>query len=106
LSIFLPEPNLVELGVVPLRLIGAGILIDGTGLILMNALFGVGAARLVMFVSVGLQWGLFLPGAWLLGPKLGFGLTAIWLALTTYRGLQSVVLAVAWQRREWIHIRV
>lgn len=106
LSLFLADPALVELGVVPLRLIGAGILVDGIGLIMMNALFGVGASRLVMAVSVGLQWGLFLPAAWLLGPKLGYGLSAIWLALTAYRGVQSLVLAGAWQRREWIHIRV
>lgn len=106
LGVFLHDPALVELGVLPLRLIGLGILVDGLGLILMHALFGVGAARLVMIVSVGLQWLLFLPLAWLLGPVWGFGLTAIWLALTGYRGLQSLLLATAWQRRNWIHARV
>ncbi len=105
LGIFLPDPALVELGVLPLRLIGLGIFIDGLGLILMHALFGVGAARLVMSVSVGLQWLLFLPLAWLLGPVWGLGLTAIWLAMTAYRGLQSLVLAMAWERRGWIHSR-
>lgn len=106
LGLFLPDPRLIELGAAPLRLIGAGILIDGVGLVLMHALFGVGAARLVMAVSVGLQWLLFLPLAYLLGPILGWGLTAIWLAMTGYRGLQSVVLAAAWQRRGWVHLRV
>ena len=105
LGAFLQDPALVELGVMPLRLIGAGIFIDGLGLILMHALFGVGAARLVMSVSVGLQWLLFLPLAWLLGPVWGLGLTAIWLAMTAYRGLQSLVLAAAWERRRWIHSR-
>jgi putative MATE family efflux protein len=106
LQLFLADPTLIELGVLPLRLIGVGILIDGLGLILMQALFGVGASRLVMGVSVGLQWGLFLPAAYILGPVLGYGLTAIWLAMTAYRGLQSLVLMVAWERRRWVHIRV
>lgn len=106
LAIFVPSEALIDLGERPLQLIGAGILIDGLGLVLMHALFGVGAARLVMGVSVGLQWGLFLPVAYLLGPMLGFGLTAIWLALTAYRGIQSLVLAIAWERRDWVHIRV
>lgn len=106
LGIFMPDPALVELGVMPLRLIGAGIVVDGLGLVLMHALFGVGAARLVMTVSVGLQWLLFLPFAYLLGPVWGLGLTAIWLALTAYRALQSLALAIAWQRRRWVHIRV
>ena len=105
LAIFLPDPALAELGVRPLQLIGAGILIDGIGLVLMHALFGVGASRLVMRVSIGLQWGLFLPVAWLLGPGLGYGLTAIWLAMTLYRCVQALVLARAWQRRGWVHLK-
>lgn len=106
LALFLPDAALVEIGSLPLRLIGAGIVIDGVGLILMQALFGVGAAKLVMGVSVGLQWLLFLPVAYLLGPVWGLGLTAIWLAMMGYRGLQTLILAAAWQKREWMHIKV
>lgn len=103
LALFLPDPLLVEIGALPLRLAGAGIVIDGMGLVLMHALFGVGAARLVMSVSVALQWLLFLPLAYLLGPVWGFGLAAIWLAMTGYRALQALVLASVWQRRHWAH---
>lgn len=105
LGLFLPETALIEIGALPLRLIGAGIVIDGMGLILMHALFGVGAAKLVMGVSVGLQWLVFLPVAYLLGPVWGFGLSAIWFAMTVYRGLQSLVLAGVWERRQWVHSR-
>jgi multidrug resistance protein, MATE family len=105
LGFFLPEAALVEIGVTPLRLIGASIVLDGVGLVLMHALFGVGAARLVMGVSVGLQWLLFLPLAYLLGPVWGLGLAAIWLAMSAYRGLQALVLASVWQRRGWVHGR-
>lgn len=106
LGLFLDQAALLELGAFPLRLIGAGIVIDGTGLVLMHALFGVGAARMVMGVSVGLQWLLFLPLAYLVGPVGGLGLSAIWLAMTAYRGLQSLVLAAIWQRRRWSLLRV
>jgi putative MATE family efflux protein len=106
LHLFVQDPALVEIGAFPLRLIGAGIIIDGMGLVMMHALFGVGAARWVMAVSVGLQWGLFLPVAYLLGPVWGLGLSAIWLAMTAYRALQSLVLANVWQRRRWVHLRV
>jgi multidrug resistance protein, MATE family len=73
---------------------------------MMHALFGVGAARRVMAVSVGLQWGIFLPMAYVLGPVWGLGLSAIWLAMTAYRALQSLILANVWQRRHWVHLRV
>ncbi|MEN8720777.1 MAG: MATE family efflux transporter, partial [Oceanococcaceae bacterium] len=70
LGIFLHDPALVDMGRLPLQLIGAGMIVDGAGLILMQALLGAGAARKVMLVSVGFQWGLFLPAAWLAGPLL------------------------------------
>lgn len=106
LAVFVRDPALVEIGLLPLRLIGASILLDGLGLIMMQALLGVGASRLVMLVATGLQWGLFLPIAWLLGPVLGYGLTAIWLAMGAYRLLQAGIFVVVWQRRGWSQIRV
>jgi multidrug resistance protein, MATE family len=106
LATFVRDPALVDLGRLPLRLIGASILLDGLGLILMQALLGVGASRYVMLVSTGLQWGLFLPMAYLLGPVLGYGLTAIWLAMGGYRLLQALLFIRAWQRRRWAHIEV
>jgi multidrug resistance protein, MATE family len=72
----------------------------------MQALLGVGASRYVMLVATGLQWGLFLPIAYLLGPVLGYGLTAIWLAMGGYRLLQALLFIRAWQRRRWAHIEV
>lgn len=106
LRLFLREEELVQIGHMPLVLMGATIVLDGLGLILMQALLSAGAARLVMAVATGLQWLLFLPAAYLLGPTLGLGLTAIWIAMGSYRLLQTAIFAAAWQRRGWVHIRV
>ena len=106
LSAFLRDPALVALGHLPLQLIGAGVLVDGLGLIMMHALLGAGASALVMCVGIGLQWLGFLPLAWLLGPVLGCGLQAIWIAMIVYRGVQALIFTLAWQRRNWATIRV
>jgi MATE family multidrug resistance protein len=106
LEFFLRDPALVAIGRVPLQLVGLGILVDGLGLVMMHALLGAGATGLVMKVSVGFQWLLFLPAAWLVGPKLGLGLTAVWVGMTLYRALQSAVFVVAWERRSWAAIRL
>ena len=106
LEFFLRDAHLVEIGRVPLQLIGLGILLDGLGLIMMHALLGAGATGIVMKVSVGFQWVLFLPVAYVLGPMLGYGLTAVWLAMTVYRALQSGVFVLAWERKSWVHIRL
>jgi MATE family multidrug resistance protein len=106
LGLFVRDAHLVDIGRFPLRMVGATILLDGLGLVMMQALLGVGASGLVMKVATGLQWLLFLPVAYLVGPVLGLGLTAIWLAMGTYRLLQTLIFTAAWQRRDWMHIRV
>ncbi|MGH8541311.1 MAG: MATE family efflux transporter [Stenotrophobium sp.] len=106
LRLFLRNDALVRIGHLPLQLVGAMILFDGLGLVMMQALLGVGASRLVMAVAIGLQWALFLPLAYLLGPVLGLGLLAIWIAMGGYRILQSLIFTLAWQRRGWVHLKV
>lgn len=106
LGLFVRDPALVSLGRLPLQLVGATIVLDGLGLILMQALLGVGAARLVMVVATVLQWGLFLPAAWLLGPVGGLGLLWIWVAMGTYRLMQTAIFAGAWERRAWAQLKV
>lgn len=106
LSAFLHERELLELGELPLQLAGFGIALDGVGLILMHALLGAGASAPVMVVAIVLQWGLFLPFAWWLGPHLGFGLTVIWLAFIGYRAIQSTLFTLLWERRAWVTIRI
>jgi multidrug resistance protein, MATE family len=106
LGLFLHEPELLALGDIPLRLIGLGVVLDGIGLILMQALLGAGASAAVMRISVGLQWLLFLPLAWLVGPGLGHGLLAIWLVFVGYRALQTGLFIALWRRRQWAKIKV
>lgn len=106
LAVFLHEPHLIQLGHAPLQLLGAGIIFDGVGLVLMNALLGVGAARVVAIVGVALQWLLFLPVAYLVGPTFGYGLIAIWLAMMAYRGMQAAIYAYYWRKQSWAQISI
>lgn len=106
LSGFLHEPHLRDLGRLPLQVVGAGIALDGVGLILMHALLGAGATGTVMLVALGLQWVLFLPLAWMMGTQWGLGLLAIWLGFMGYRLLQSAVFGALWQGRGWRRIEV
>jgi putative MATE family efflux protein len=106
LGLFLHEAELLELGDIPLRLIGVSVAFDAIGLILMQALLGAGASAMVMRISVGMQWLLFLPLAWLVGPGLGNGLLAIWLVFVGYRALQTAAFVTLWRKREWAAIRI
>lgn len=106
LTPFIKDPNAVELGILPMRMVGAGIALDAMGLILMNALLGAGATFWVMKVSLFMQWIVFLPLAWFFGPFLGMGLNAIWLLQTGYRGVQAIIFAWLWRGGKWKDIKV
>ncbi|TXH03081.1 MAG: MATE family efflux transporter [Nevskiaceae bacterium] len=106
LTLFVRDTALVQIGRLPLQMVGINILLDALGLIMMQALLGVGASRLVMIVAVGLQWLIFLPAAYLLGPVFTMGLTAIWIAMGLYRLLQTAIFTAAWQRGGWRMIKV
>jgi putative MATE family efflux protein len=106
LTLFVRDATLVHLGRLPLQMVGINILLDALGLIMMQALLGVGASRLVMIVAVGLQWLLFLPAVYLIGPVFAMGLTAIWIAMGVYRLLQTAIFTAAWQRGGWMHLKI
>ncbi len=106
LSVFITEPQTIAVGRWPLVITGAALWIDVGGMILMNALLGAGDTKRVAGISIGLQWLLFLPLAYLIGPVWGGGLLAIWGLQYAYRALQSVVFWWMWKGQGWEHIRV
>jgi MATE family multidrug resistance protein len=60
----------------------------------------------VLWLSALTQWGILLPAAWLLGPVLGFGLLAIWIAQAATRVLMLALFARSWRRRGWADVRL
>jgi putative MATE family efflux protein len=106
LKIFLHEEHTIALARFPLRLLGATMAIETLGSVLMNALLGAGASKTVMMVSISLQWGVFLPVAFVLGPVMGFSMSAVWAAQVGYRCLQGLIFSSIWRSRRWIGLNV
>jgi putative MATE family efflux protein len=106
LKIFLHDEHTIALARFPLRLLGITMAVETLGGVLMNALLGAGASKTVMAVSIIMQWGLFLPLAFLLGPVLGYGMVAVWSAQVGYRCLQALIFASIWRSRGWIGVEV
>lgn len=106
LGVFIHEPSTLALAVPPMRIVAALLPLDGIGMVLMHGLMGAGDTRRTMIVSVGLQWLLFLPAAYVLGPILGWGLVAIWTANVVYRQVQGGIFALLWHRGAWADVRV
>lgn len=106
LSVFFHEPAAIEIAKLPLQLVGIAIIIDAYNLVLMSSLQGAGATKITMIVSIVCQWVIFLPLAWLIGPYMGMGLTAIWLTQGVYRLFQAFWFISLWRKKEWMKIKV
>ncbi len=106
LSGFIHDPVTLDVARLPLRIIGLAIGFESVGLVLMNALLGAGDSRRVMVVSVGAQYLLFLPAAYVIGPVLGYGLLGIWIAMFAQRLGQGLVFVGFWMNDNWTSIKV
>lgn len=106
LDLFIRDPETIRLARWPLRIIAAAMIFDAVGMVLLNAHLGAGASRTSMAVTVGCQWLIMLPGAYLFGPVLGHGLLAIWIMQAVYRIIQAGIFAVLWRSRRWAQIEV
>ncbi len=106
LRLFTPSQEVIAAGKGAIILAGIGLPIQAVGLVLMQALMGAGDNVRVMLLSVGCQWGILLPGAYLLGPVLGVGLTGIWVIQLLYRILFSLSMVVRWRQGIWRTIEV
>ncbi len=101
LSLFLHDEESLNVAKFPLQLVGFGIALDAISLVLMSALQGAGASKQTMIVGVVMQWGVFLPVAYLLGPVYGVGLTSIWIAQIIYRTIQMFWFVILWKQKHW-----
>lgn len=105
-AFFSSSPDVLALAVTPLRLVGLTIAVEAVGMILLNSVMGAGATTVAMVLSVGAQWGLFLPAAYVIGMVLGGGLLGIWIANISYRMVLAMVFAVLWRTRRWASAKV
>lgn len=103
---FIHDPDTRALARWPMRIVGLGMPLEAIGFVLMHSLLGAGDAKRVALVSIGYQWLLFLPLAFLVGPTLGFGLIGVWLLQGGYRILMSGTFALMWRGGGWRRIQV
>lgn len=101
LGVFIHDPSTLAIAKLPLRLVGASLAFDTVGMVLMNALMGVGDMRRVMVVSIAYQWLLFLPAVYVIAPVLGYGLVVVFVAQVIYRLMQSATYAAMWKAGYW-----
>ncbi|MGB0679709.1 MAG: MATE family efflux transporter [Polyangiales bacterium] len=106
LAPFLHESATRALASGPMRLVAIFLSLDTVGMVWMHAQIGAGDTRRMMWVSMTLQWCLFLPAAYAVGPLWGWGLGAVWVAHVVYRQIQMLVFGGLWRSGAWAKVAV
>lgn len=100
------DPAVAKAGATSLRIITIGLPLMAVGLVLSQALFGAGANVFVAVAELVLHFGLFVPGSWLLGPYLGYGMEGVWVAATMYVSALGVVMGAKFLGHGWRTIKL
>jgi MATE family multidrug resistance protein len=106
IRIFTSDPSVLALGVSVLRLGAVFQLCDAAHIVVAGALRGAGDTRWPFLWQTALAWGVFVPLAWLLGVKLGYGLDGAYAGGVLYVALLAGGLLWRFRSGRWRSIHI
>jgi putative MATE family efflux protein len=105
-GVFSRDAEVIPYGVDCLRIVSAGFLFYGYGMVLTQAFNGAGDARTPTFIHLFVLWTLELPLAWLLAYPLGFGPRGAFIAVSVAFSVLALVAGWIFSRGWWKTKRV
>lgn len=106
LGAFMHDRASIDAAVLPVQLLGASLAIDGFVGVMNFALRGAGATKAASAIPFVIQWLLQMPAIWLIGIKLGYGMTGIVMSQVVLTCAQAVAFVIVWQRQRWADVRL
>lgn len=101
IALFTRDPLVAEHGVRCLRIVAAGFLFYGYGMVLTAGFNGAGDARTPTLINLFCLWVLELPLAWLLAYPGGFGPTGAFISVSVGFSLLAFVSAWMFRQGSW-----
>jgi putative MATE family efflux protein len=101
LAIFTPDPDVAAYGIRCLRIVAAGFLFYGYGMVLTAAFNGAGDTRTPTLIHFVALWLWEIPLAWTLAHPLGFGPTGVFISVSVAFSTLALMSAVLFRRGTW-----
>jgi Na+-driven multidrug efflux pump len=70
--------------------------------VIISSLRATGDVGFPIKMAVLSMWFVWIPLAWILGVKLGFGLVGIWIAMITDEWTRGLLMYWRWKKRRWV----
>ena len=106
MRIYTDDLEVIQMGVIILRILGIAQIFSAIGIVLSPALIGAGDTRFILGVEMANTCLLYLPLAWFLGVQLGFGITGAWSTEVIYMLLYALTMAIRFRGGRWKEIRI
>ena len=106
LFLFTDDPEIIRMGVLGLRMIGAVQFLDAIGFTLWFALSAAGNTLFPAVVESCLTWGVIVLGSYVFGVGLNMGFKAPWLLFPVYMGLFAGIMVWKISKGDWKEIEV
>jgi len=106
IGLFTNDPSVVEMAVIPLRIVGFVQPLMAAAMVFPGSLRGAGDTRFPMYVTGLSIWSIRVPAALLLGLSLGMGLTGAWLGMAVDLAVRGVVFFLRFRGGRWKLMKV
>jgi putative MATE family efflux protein len=101
IGIFTSDADVAAYGVRCLRIVAAGFLFYGYGMVLTQSFNGAGDTRTPTLIHLFCLWCWEIPLAWVLAHPLGFGPTGVFIAVSVAFSTLAVVSAWLFRKGQW-----
>ena len=106
MGFFTPLEEVRHYAVSALRIISAGYVFYGIGMVLVNAFNGAGDTRTPTLINVFCFWLFQLPLAYLLAKPFGLGPLGVFIAIPVAEMVVTIVSYIFFKRGKWKHIKL
>jgi putative MATE family efflux protein len=106
IGVFSADPEVIPYGIRCLRIVAAGFVFYGYGMVLSMSFNGAGDTRTPTLINLFCLWCFEIPLAWTLAYPLGFGPTGVFIAVALAFSVLALVSAALFRRGRWKTRRV
>jgi Na+-driven multidrug efflux pump len=106
ISLFNTTPDVIKYGSMCLRIIAAGYIFYGYGMVVINSFNGAGDTKTPTYINFVCFWLFQLPIAYLMAITLDFGPSGVFMAITLAEIIIAIVAIVWFKKGNWKLVKV
>jgi putative MATE family efflux protein len=105
-SVFNSEPEIIRYAVQALRIISAGYIFYGIGMVMINTLNGAGDTWTPTWINLAGFWAFQIPLAYLLAKTFDLGPLGVFIAIPVAETAITIASIVLFRRGKWKHVKI